>query len=50
MMGARGLREATELAILNANYIAKRLEASYPILYRGRTAMSPMSASLIFVR
>ena len=36
MMGARGLREATELAILNANYIAKRLEASYPILYRGQ--------------
>ncbi|MCP1315056.1 aminomethyl-transferring glycine dehydrogenase [Halomonas sp. 707D7] len=35
MMGARGLREATQLAILNANYIAKRLEASYPILYRG---------------
>ncbi|WP_252108710.1 MULTISPECIES: aminomethyl-transferring glycine dehydrogenase [unclassified Halomonas] len=36
MMGARGLREATELAILNANYIAKRLEESYPILYRGQ--------------
>ncbi len=35
MMGARGLREATELAILNANYIAKRLEEAYPILYRG---------------
>lgn len=36
MMGARGLREATELAILNANYIAKRLESAYPILYRGK--------------
>ncbi|WP_447556501.1 aminomethyl-transferring glycine dehydrogenase [Vreelandella sp. EE22] len=36
MMGARGLREATQLAILNANYIAKRLEESYPILYRGQ--------------
>ncbi|MBE0402944.1 aminomethyl-transferring glycine dehydrogenase [Halomonas citrativorans] len=35
MMGARGLREATQLAILNANYIAKRLEESYSILYRG---------------
>ncbi|MGM0703927.1 MAG: aminomethyl-transferring glycine dehydrogenase [Pseudomonadota bacterium] len=35
MMGARGLRQATELAILNANYIAKRLETHYPILYRG---------------
>ncbi|ATH78929.1 glycine dehydrogenase (aminomethyl-transferring) [Vreelandella venusta] len=36
MMGARGLREATEIAILNANYIAKRLAPSYPILYRGQ--------------
>ena len=35
MMGARGLREATELAILNANYIAARLEAHYPVLYKG---------------
>lgn len=35
MMGASGLRQATELAILNANYIAKRLEAHYPILYKG---------------
>ncbi|WP_458527063.1 aminomethyl-transferring glycine dehydrogenase [Onishia taeanensis] len=36
MMGARGLREATELAILNANYIASRLGDDYPILYKGR--------------
>ncbi|MBY6210826.1 aminomethyl-transferring glycine dehydrogenase [Microbulbifer agarilyticus] len=35
MMGREGLRSATELAILNANYIAHRLEGSYPILYRG---------------
>ncbi len=35
MMGARGLQRATELAILNANYVAKRLEAHYPVLYRG---------------
>ncbi|QJQ96704.1 MULTISPECIES: aminomethyl-transferring glycine dehydrogenase [Halomonadaceae] len=35
MMGARGLREATELAILNANYIARRLESHFPVLYRG---------------
>ncbi|MCG7598540.1 aminomethyl-transferring glycine dehydrogenase [Halomonas sp. McH1-25] len=35
MMGTQGLREATELAILNANYIAKRLETHYPVLYRG---------------
>ncbi|SEK27763.1 aminomethyl-transferring glycine dehydrogenase [Halomonas daqiaonensis] len=36
MMGARGLREATELAILNANYIARRLEEHYPVLFKGR--------------
>ncbi|GHB09669.1 aminomethyl-transferring glycine dehydrogenase [Salinicola rhizosphaerae] len=35
MMGARGLREATELAILNANYVAKRLEGHFDVLYRG---------------
>ena len=35
MMGADGLRRATEVAILNANYIAARLEPYYPILYRG---------------
>lgn len=36
MMGANGLRRATEIAILNANYIAKRLESSYKILFRGK--------------
>jgi glycine dehydrogenase len=35
MMGAAGLRQATEIAILNANYMAKRLEGHYPVLYRG---------------
>ncbi len=39
MMGARGLTEATELAILNANYIAKRLEKFYPVLYRGKNGL-----------
>ena len=34
MMGADGLRRATEMAILNANYIAHRLEAYFPTLYR----------------
>lgn len=37
MMGTDGLREATENAILNANYMAKRLEGAYNILYRGTT-------------
>jgi glycine dehydrogenase len=36
MMGARGLREATQMAILNANYIAHRLDGHFPVLYRGR--------------
>ena len=35
MMGERGLRQATETAILNANYVAKRLEDYYPVLYHG---------------
>ncbi|MDP3849323.1 MAG: aminomethyl-transferring glycine dehydrogenase [Luteolibacter sp.] len=35
MMGRHGLKEATEVAILNANYIAKRLAPFYPILYTG---------------
>ena len=35
MMGADGLRKATEVAILNANYIAKRLEGHFEVLYSG---------------
>jgi glycine dehydrogenase len=35
MMGAEGMRSATEYAMLNANYVAKKLEAAYPILYKG---------------
>jgi glycine dehydrogenase len=35
LMGGDGLRRATELAILNANYLAARLAGDYPILYRG---------------
>jgi glycine dehydrogenase len=35
MMGAQGLADATKLAILNANYIAHRLEKHFPVLYRG---------------
>jgi glycine dehydrogenase len=36
MMGSEGLKKATEIAILNANYIAKKLSGHYPILYTGR--------------
>lgn len=35
MMGPQGLADATKIAIVNANYIAKRLESVFPILYRG---------------
>ncbi|MGA7488200.1 MAG: aminomethyl-transferring glycine dehydrogenase [Xanthobacteraceae bacterium] len=37
MMGGEGLKAATETAILNANYIARRLDAYYPLLYRGHS-------------
>jgi glycine dehydrogenase len=36
MMGKHGLRKATEVAILNANYMAERLGEHFPVLYRGR--------------
>ncbi len=39
MMGAAGLRKATEVAILNANYVGKRLDPHYPVLYTGRNGL-----------
>ncbi len=36
MMGGSGLKKATQVAILNANYIAKCLEGNYDVLYQGR--------------
>ncbi|MEJ2793519.1 aminomethyl-transferring glycine dehydrogenase [Iodobacter sp. LRB] len=39
MMGAEGLKSATEVAILNANYIAKRLAPFYPVLYSGHDGL-----------
>ena len=36
MMGGEGLTQATRVAILSANYIAKRLEGAFDVLYRGR--------------
>ena len=39
MMGAHGLRRATMVAILAANYIAQRLKDHYPILYTGKNGM-----------
>ena len=39
MMGREGLKKATHIAILNANYIAKRLEPYYKILYKGENGL-----------
>jgi len=39
MMGGDGLTMATKVAILNANYVAKRLEEHYPVLYKGQNGM-----------
>ncbi|MEO7556568.1 MAG: aminomethyl-transferring glycine dehydrogenase [Acidimicrobiales bacterium] len=39
MMGSDGLRRATQVAILSANYLAKRLESHYPVLYTGRRGL-----------
>lgn len=46
MMGERGLTRATQLAILNANYIKARLEEDYKVLYRGDKGM--VAHELIF--
>jgi glycine dehydrogenase len=39
MMGAAGLTQATKVAILNANYIARRLGSYYPVLYKGKAGL-----------
>lgn len=39
LMGAEGLLKATQVAILSANYIARKLDAHYPVLYAGRNGM-----------
>ncbi|MCK6526042.1 aminomethyl-transferring glycine dehydrogenase [Myxococcota bacterium] len=39
LLGPDGLRRATEVAILNANYVAHRLEGHYPVLYRGHRGL-----------
>jgi glycine dehydrogenase len=36
MMGAEGLKRASEVAILNANYVAKRLDRFFPVLFKGK--------------
>ena len=37
LMGGKGLTDATSVAILNANYMAKRLDRYFPVLYKGAT-------------
>jgi glycine dehydrogenase len=39
MMGGAGLKRASQLAILNANYISRRLEEHYPVLYTGSNGL-----------
>lgn len=39
LMGAQGLLKATQVAILNANYIARKLDPHFPVLYTGRNDM-----------
>jgi glycine dehydrogenase len=39
MMGAAGLTRATQVALLNANYVAQRLAPHYPVLYSGRNGL-----------
>jgi glycine dehydrogenase len=39
MMGARGLTDATKIAILNANYIARRLDPHFPVLFKGKRGL-----------
>jgi len=39
MMGAEGLKRATQIAVLAANYVAKRLEPHYGVLYRGKNGL-----------
>ncbi|MCV4282855.1 aminomethyl-transferring glycine dehydrogenase [Pseudomonas capsici] len=39
MMGGEGLKRASQLAILNANYISRRLEDHYPVLYTGSNGL-----------
>ncbi|MBE9553615.1 MAG: aminomethyl-transferring glycine dehydrogenase subunit GcvPB, partial [Proteobacteria bacterium] len=39
LLGDEGLRRATQVAVLNANYIAKRLSDHYPILYTGKNGL-----------
>ncbi len=49
MMGAEGLKRS-QVAILNANYIASRLQDAFPVLYTGRDGRVAHECILIFAR
>lgn len=50
MMGSRGLRKATQVAILNANYMAKVLEPFYPTLFKSATSQLVAHEFIIDIR
>ncbi|XP_048522858.1 glycine dehydrogenase (decarboxylating), mitochondrial [Dendroctonus ponderosae] len=50
MMGSRGLRRATQVAILNANYMAKVLEPYYPTLFKSATSQLVAHEFIIDIR
>src|SRR5204862_6528695 len=50
LMGREGLVEATKLAILNANYVARRLAPHYEVLYTAANGPSPTNASSTLAR
>lgn len=39
MMGAAGLKKASQVAMLNANYVAKKLDPHFPVVYRGKNGL-----------
>lgn len=49
MMGGKGLKQATEIAILNANYMAKRLEKHYRVLFRGARGKYQIQSTITLV-
>ena len=52
MMGARGLKRATQVAILNANYMSKRLENHYTTLHKGNKVgqLNPVEIMILGIR
>ena len=48
MLGGDGLKLATQVAILNANYMAKKLESHFDILYRGNQGLVAHELLLTF--